>query len=143
MFFLGVVFLVGGVLTCFANIFIGLIFIGIGIALLTSEKEKQNKVKKEEQCEIHQKTKEQTIALRTNELIQEGDCASDAKIKAETEYTINKINEERKIELTLGANEIFCNACSKKYKKQLVIANTAIQSTMIMWRNETTRPCFS
>ncbi len=86
MTFLGILLLLGGIVTCFGNLFIGLVAtVGVIIIGYASNKKEDNE--KDSKAEEAGKEKELWIAKRTADLMQEGKTPSDAKVQAETEHT--------------------------------------------------------
>lgn len=116
MTFLGILLLLGGIGICFGNLFIGLVVATVGVIIIGYASSKKENNEKESKAEEAVKEKELWIAKRTAELMQEGKSPSDAKVQAETEYTLKKAKEEDNLK-NPTANNTLCKGCNRIIKK--------------------------
>lgn len=117
MTFLGILLLLGGIGICFGNLFIGLVVATIGIIILGVASNSKEKKEKETKDEEEGKEKEHCIAVRTAELMEQGKTPSDAKVQAETEYTLKKIKTEEESLNSPSSKNIKCKNCNNIIKK--------------------------
>lgn len=117
MTFLGILLLLGGIVTCFGNLFIGLVVATVGVIIIGYASNKKESNEKESKAEEAGKEKELWIAKRTADLMQEGKSPSDAKVQAETEYTLKKAKEEETALKDPTSNNTLCKGCNRVIKK--------------------------
>lgn len=90
MTFLGILLFIAGIGCLFASPLIGLIILTLGCICIASSSKKKKTTEKEENEKTTQENKESWILAKTKEYIDQGMTPSDAKVKAEVDYSILK-----------------------------------------------------
>ena len=95
MTFLGILLIIAGVGCLFASVILGLILIALGCICIASSSNKKNAAQKAEKEKSETASKEEWILAKTKEYMDQGMTPSDAKVKAEVDYSLSKKEEKK------------------------------------------------